>query len=352
MALRFIDGFDHYNPNNASDYADKWSFQSNTAVSTGRFTDLTNAKCISINSETEGMRKDLTARETGVTIFGFAFKTTTTTLSTNMKIFVLWESTTIQVYIRANSDGSFSIVRGDGTVLGTSSTGLWTHSTWYYIEWKIKVADSIGSGECNLYLNGTSILSLVAATDTKNSSNAGWDRVSFRYANASGSTHNSQFDDFYWCDDTGSSNNTVLGDVRVCCLSPNGNGNSSQFVGSDGNSTNNYQLVDEQQANSDTDYVESSTVGNIDTYTFEDLPATVATIKGVQVTNFQRKTDAGTRTVANVTRISSTNYVGSDMTLNANYRTQTTLLESSPATGIAWTVSELNAAEFGPKVTA
>ena len=61
-------------------------------------------------------------------------------------------------------------------------------------------------------------------------------------------TANYDYDDLYICDGTtvpGEPVNDFLGDVRVDTLYPNGNGNSSQWVGQDANSTDNYLNVDD-----------------------------------------------------------------------------------------------------------
>lgn len=68
-------------------------------------------------------------------------------------------------------------------------------------------------------------------------------------------------------------------------LFPNGNGDLSQWAGSDGNSTDNYLLVDEVPPNT-TDYVESNTSGQIDEYELTATPAGMGatdTINVVQV---------------------------------------------------------------------
>lgn len=58
-------------------------------------------------------------------------------------------------------------------------------------------------------------------------------------------------------------------------LRPNGNGASSQWAGSDGNSTDNYLLLDETPPNGVTDYIQSNTSGQIDDWTLTDTPAGV-----------------------------------------------------------------------------
>lgn len=74
-------------------------------------------------------------------------------------------------------------------------------------------------------------------------------------------------------DDQGSFFNTLPGNYKLAYLRPNGNGDNSAWAGSDGNSTDNYLLVDETTPNSATDYVQSNTSGQIDEYIIEDPPS-------------------------------------------------------------------------------
>jgi hypothetical protein len=66
---------------------------------------------------------------------------------------------------------------------------------------------------------------------------------------------------------------------------------------------------------------------------------------------YARKDDAGTRKVAPLFRISSTDYVGSDDTLSTSYQYFGQIYENSPATSAAWSISEINNAEIGLKLT-
>jgi hypothetical protein len=146
-------------------------------------------------------------------------------------------------------------------------------------------------------------------------------------------------------------NTDFLGDVRVQALLPTGNGNSSQLVGSDGNSTDNYLLVDEVPPNEDTDYVESATVNDKDTYVFGNLTPTTGTVFGVQIVAEARKTDAGVRSFKSVARLSATEADGPDTTLSTTYAFYMDKRDTKPGGG-SWTITNVNDAEFGVKVTA
>jgi len=154
------------------------------------------------------------------------------------------------------------------------------------------------------------------------------------------------WDDLYLTDST-----DFLGDCRVECLIPSGNGNSSQWVGSDATSTDNYLLVDETSLDGDTTYVEADSVGDKDTYAMDDLETAAGTVYAVQTILAQRKTDAGSRQVAPVLRHSGTDYDGTSVSVGDTYAFGIEIEEQNPGTSSAWSIADVNAIEFGAKVT-
>jgi len=153
--------------------------------------------------------------------------------------------------------------------------------------------------------------------------------------------------DFYACSDTGSDNKGFLGDIRVQAILPSGAGNSTQMTPSAGS---NYQCVDEAAPNDDTDYVSETTAGEKDTYAFGNLTPTSGTVKGTQILISARKDDAGTRTIAPVYRPVSTDYDGTTVSIGNSYDYVRQVKDVSPATSVAWTIAEINGAEFGVKL--
>lgn len=111
-------------------------------------------------------------------------------------------------------------------------------------------------------------------------------------------------------------------------------------------SSTNVSNVDEASTDGDTTYNESSTVGDIDTFGFDNIP-TNATVYAVQTEVVARKTDAGVRTGKNVVRSGGTNYFGSVKTLHETYETMIGCRTVDPATSAAWTASAVNSLEVG-----
>jgi hypothetical protein len=339
MALRFCDSFDHYV---TADLASKWTGGSVT-ISAG------NGRVGACLRRTGGQAETITIDAQATWFVGQAFKFSALPGSGTRSVIVDFADTgTSHVTFCLNSAGNIEARRGgvNGTLLGTGTFGLGT-GVWYYIEAKVTINDS--TGVAVLKINGVTDLNL-SGQDTRFGTNATANQITIggQFGAPPG---NYDSDDLYICDATGSVNNDFLGDVRVEALLPSGNGNSSQLVGSDADSTDNYLLVDEAAPNGDTDYVESSTPGDKDTYAYGNLAVTAGTVYGIHLLPYAKKTDAGSRSIVSVSRLSATEEDGPVKSLSGSYQFLPDIRETKPGGG-AWSVSDVNSAEFGVKVNA
>lgn len=349
MALLFADSFDHYA---TADITKKWTTSTtgtNCTTTIGAFgrNGTNGLRLARTGSGTAGnLRTSRTFSATQTLICGFSYVTSAMPpLGEDRAISELRDGGTTQVDLRLLNNGTLRVTR-NGTTLGTSTSSLSTGVT-YYIEWKIKVDNTTGT--VDVKVNETSFLALTNK-DTQNTSNATVDNFAVCATHSSNSdVHNDDFDDAYACDTTGSVNNNFLGDVRIECIFPSGAGNTTQFTPSTGS---NYACVDEAAPNDDTDYVETDTVGNKDTYTYGNLSGTTGTIMAVIPLLYCKKSDAGSRSIAPVIRHSGTDYDGTAQNPGTGYTYLSQIYETNPGTSAAWTASEINAAEFGAKVTA
>lgn len=338
MTLRFIDSFDHYA---TADISQKYSDSTFPSISSGN--GRRGTSCLRLGGTPNYVTRVLGAHATW--IVGFAFKVGA--LPGSYLAFLLFnDSSTAHVDIRLGADGTLRATR-NGTTLATSTNAL-SASTYYYIEVKVTIDDSAGAVEVRVNGSSTNWIN-ITSQDTRNAGNASANVIRLQGMNG---TSSADFEDLYICDGSGSINNDFLGDVRVDCYLPNGNGNSSQLVGSDSNSTDNYQLVDETSQNGDSDYVQSATVNNKDTYTVADMSHTPTNIFGTQLNMIAKKDDSGTRSICSVCRSGGTDYDGDTQALGTTYVDYRQIRETDPATSSAWTRSNLNSAEFGVKVAA
>lgn len=341
MTLRFADSFDHYV---TADIVKKWTATDGTGITIQSTAGRRGGQCLRISTSAASVSKTFDAHASWV--IGFAFNPASLPGSA-VRLVVAFDGSTEHLRLRLNTDGTISVLRGGSTVLSTSAASI-NFGSFGFLEWKFTINDSTGSYDVRY--NGASITS-GSGVDTRNGGNATANLFQLRSSSET-SGSNWDFDDLYICDGAGSVNNDFLGDVRVDCYLANGNGNSSQLTGSDGNSTDNYALVDESLQNGDTDYVQSSTVNQKDTYAFTDMSHTPSNIFGVQINLVSRKDDSGTRSICAVTRSGGSDTDGTTQALSTSYLCLREIRETDPNTSSAWTRTGFNNAEFGAKVAA
>ena len=342
MALLYIDGFDHYA---AANLAQKgWAtiiwvnYPQAPSIGTGRFG---NGLVCSQNGDfSSSIGRYIPA--SGTLIFGSWLKFTDATSRSNFLAFV--DGVTVQVSVKMTAGNLLSVYRG-ATLLGTG-TYVVVNSVPFYFEFKAKISNSVGTIETRV--NGNTDL-ILTGQNTQATGNSTANVLSLGLMqNNTGGTQTITYDDLYLCDETGSANNNFLGDCRVECLLPIGAGSEAQWTPLSGA---NYANVDEVVPDDDTTYNKSNTVGGVDTYVMADLVSATGLIYGVQYLEFARKDNAGSRFIAPVARIGGTDYAGSAVGLGDSYVFTREIKELSPATAAAWTLSEINAMEYGVKVT-
>lgn len=344
MSLLFVDGFDHYA---VADLLKKWTTKegstSTLAIDVGR----RNGGALSSGiGSSVGVTKTLPAAKNTL-IVGVAYKLTAQNgTGANRGILQFRDSSTVHLTVRINVDLTLSVLKGTdiGTVLGVSSETLDVGS-FNYIEFKATIDDVAGSFE--LRINGINVLSASGIDTRTTGGNASANVIMVGSNGSNGPSW--VIDDFYICDNSGSSNNDFLGDVRIDTLLPNADGTFSQFVPSTG--TSHFALVDETAPNT-TDHVDGVNVGDRDSFNCQDLTALIAqTVFGVQVNAFAQKDDAGSKSISTFARNGTTNSDGASFGLSTSQVCLSQMFEKQPS-GVDWTESAVNASEFGVRVTA
>lgn len=281
---------------------------------------------------------------------GFAFYQDVTLAGTSQPMWIIQGDgvATTHLSLHVNSDGSVSLYRGTsaGTLLGSSAASVLNLATWAYVEMRALIDDTVGAYE--IRVDGVNVLSGSGA-DTRNGGTSPNVTV-IGGARTTDSAPNVLYDDIYCVTGDGTGSSGFQSEIVVEGIIPSGNGNYSQLVGQDGDSTNNYLNVDEVPFSS-TDYNGSTTTGNKDTYAYSNLTATSGTILGSVLHFAAFKNAAGFIKGRRVIRISATDYNGSDTpVLSGTMRYFSEVLPTSPATAAAWTISEVNGLEAGFEV--
>lgn len=155
-------------------------------------------------------------------------------------------------------------------------------------------------------------------------------------------------DNVYLDDSTGESTFAIPPALEFLRYAASGNGTSSQFTGSDGNSTDNYLLVDDFPHDSDTTYVEAASSGLRDLYdtaTFT-LPGGYA-VAAIIPFAVARKTDAGVATTLKLLAKNGGNEsLSAAQDLGVSYALEWARNTAQPDAS-AWTEAGVNAAEYG-----
>jgi hypothetical protein len=153
--------------------------------------------------------------------------------------------------LRTETGARIGLYTGASTLVDTSDTSYVT-SAWNLMEIHVKIANS-PDGIIELYMNG--ILTATFYGDTQPGADTTIDSLVYR------GPQQTYFDDLALNDTSnadGRGDNSWCGDGHVELLVANDNGDTNEWVGSDGDSVNNYALVDDIPA-SGTDYVKAST---------------------------------------------------------------------------------------------
>ena len=244
---------------------------------------------------------------------------------------------TAQVTLKVLADGTIQAYRGtgSGTLLGASSAGVVVAAAYQHIECTVTISATVGVVQ--VWVNSVSVLNLTSQNtkSTANTTVSGF--TLFAYTSVT-----CDFCDIIWA-------GARINDRRVECVVPTGAGNYAQFTPSAGS---NWQNVDEVPPNTDTDYNETATLNNIDSFAHGALAGTPSTIDAVIVNVRARNTTSGAGSVAPFLRSSTTDSVGTGVSLNTTYQDFQSVYLTDPATGSAWaSAAAVNAAEIGYKKT-
>ncbi len=221
-------------------------------------------------------------------------------------------------------------------IMGTSGS-FDVYRNWTTMDVFLKIGAS-GTGEARLYCNRTPAINnnttdfSLGGTIT-NVTNVRWTPGS----NSGGSSGQSYHTEFIIADF-----NTI--GAKVITLTPNGSGTYNAWTGAG------YTSVDETSPTAD--FMTSNTINQRFSVNFSDLSALNAgeSIASVKVGGAFVKDLAGPQSLNFFTRISATDYDGTDQTVPLATNANSSISQAwanNPSTSGAWTVSDVNSAEFG-----
>lgn len=253
--------------------------------------------------------------------------------------------TSRHVVLGYNTAGRILVYRGgmSGTLISQSADGVVT-TGWHTFQLLVVLSDTVG--EIYVALDGIEVaMSANTGLDTKNAGTATVLDASGHSAMKTGD--NNRFTDLFIATGAGTA---LLGDYRIKTGIADANGGTQEWTGSAGGS--HAALVDEAAPNDDTDYVASSTVGQIELFdTSLDL-ATDDAVLAIQTAHLVRKDDAGSRSVQ--ARIVSAGDVAEGVTTapSTGYTALIDVFEVDPDTSAAFTPAAAEAVSVGIELAA
>lgn len=259
-------------------------------------------------------------------------------------LFCLLDAGTPQITVGTDAQGHLRVWRGSvaGTVLGTSTLLVPGFQAWSHVEMKATI-DAV-AGAVDVWLNGrlaihlTGVNTRATANSSANEFRVGGDTAAVAVT--------PRIADLIVYDGQAGVTGPV-GDCRVECLLPTGVGNYAQYSTLVGAATQ-WQATSENPADDDTSYIGSATAGQISSFATADLVPTSGTVVAVAVAHTDRKDDAGNRTVAGFARLGAVDKAAAGQPVTNSYLVYQDVMETDP-NNAAWTIANVNAAEFGVK---
>jgi len=332
--LDFVDSFSHYN----SIFL-KWDTAYGGAVSINTVGGPRGAGCLQFNGfDGNGQAFKTYPADRHTITHGFRakkFGTPNTTLLT------FWDNDQVQVNLIWRADFRLEIRGGDGSLLAVSANPT-LGNTWTYIEVSITFDDP--AGVCQVRIDEN--LEINFSGKTKYTDNAF--ATQFSMGDGGNGSYTLQIADLYVANPDAPAPTSFIGDCEIDAEFPNAPGFYTEFTPFPG--APNWDQVNENPPDGDTSYVEGTDLGIRDTYGFAPIPVAVGTVVAVAVNLDARKTVGGPIEISALARSAAVDLAGDPIPIPSNYHVLQTVFAQNPATSAAWTIAEVDAAEFGQQL--
>lgn len=351
MALLFIDGFDHYDPQALDPFGQPWLSRGKAAYLSPQAQRIQGRRPSSYalrlpQGSGGGYVKNLEAGRTSL-IVGAALRVAPFENTGEEPVLLGVRDTTAQVthLVRIGEDGRLKLYRRTGS--GTSgwdqliSTSVMTAAVrgWHYVE--LQVVQGTSNGTLNVRLNGVLAITL----SMQNTTQGGGPLLTAFAGSVPGQPCpvTVDVDDLYLADTSGTINNTFLGDVRVDALPAQADGALNQWT-VEGSASAWQAVSDGDEASG----IRANAAGLRQTFDIAPLPAMATpAVHGVQVTMLAKKTDAGLGKMKGLVASGAQTAVSAELILQEQLAWHTALFERNPNGNVQWTEAAVNAAEFG-----
>lgn len=279
---------------------------------------------------------------------GFAFRTgaNATDSSQGLPFFRILNHLGQRILSLHLSGGKLAIQNSSNLyIVSQTNDNYWvTANTWRYLEIGF-LLNSAGDGtDVTLRVDGSVVASGVGLS-VGGSKVVTFGGVEFYSEGNVGAT-----DDFYVCDSLGTENNGFLGDCRVETLDISAAGTHQEWDNVNGPSQ--YASVSGTDV-TDANYIRSTGSSLRSTFVVNNLAVTPTSVLAVQVHNSAIREGGTNQKLAGAVRVGGTTHISPVGTLprSDRYGPAPGIFEINPATGVAWTASDVNGIEAGPVIT-
>jgi hypothetical protein len=348
MALLFIDGFDHYDPQAVDAFGDPWLARGKAAYLSPDATRINGRRPSSYalripEGSGGGYVKNVDATKTSL-IVGAAIRVVSyeNTYTEPLLLGVRDANSQVAHLVKIGEDGRLKLYRWQYGYDQLISTSVATAPArgWHYVE--LQVTQGTSNGVLSVRINGILAIQMNAQNTIQN----GGQLITAFVGAIPGQPCplTIDVDDFYIVDTTGTINNTFLGDVRVDTLHAQADGSLNQWIANPVDATAWESVSDDDESTA----ISAQSIGLRQSFAIAPLPvmATPA-IHGVQLTMLARKTDAGLGKVKGLIVSDTQVATSADIILQEQLAWQSTLFERNPNGNVQWTEAAFNAAEFG-----
>ncbi|MCM2480208.1 hypothetical protein [Serpentinimonas maccroryi] len=357
MALLFIDGFDHYDPQALDADGERLRSRGKADTLSALATRINGRRpgsfALRIPSGSTGngwfrggYQKNLAA-PTGVVTVGAALRWGDRDTDELELLGVSDANHERPHAIRARRDGRLALVAQEpwmGIREFAQSETMLAAGVWHYIELQVVQGDpGVANGSLTVRINGVEAMQ-VNQQMTRGASETGLRSVFVAARPDNYAIARVDVDDLYITDASGTVNQGFLGDVRIDVLRPRASGSVTQWEVQPGTSTDWQALSDD----SDASVLRAAAAGLRHSVAMQALPTLRSpVIHGVQVMLLARKSDAGQAAMRSLALSGAQAALGAPVALLDTLVWHQTMIENDPNGGAPWTPASLAAAEFG-----
>jgi len=293
-------------------------------------------QCVAAFSAASGCEKAFPASQCFTV--GSAIKVATMPV-VSTPLYVFHDSATVQGYIALAPDGRIEYYAGSQLVSVTTKS--MTLGKWHYVEAGIKVDNTAGTFK--LQVDNTTDGWIPEVTGpTQVTANAYIDKLSLVYMDPGFNTAQLYFDDLYVAY---GNELRFFGDSQVGQLIADADGDIDEWIGSDGNSTDNFRMVLGLSTAIDTEVD-----GAISLFQMSNIPINPAMIHAVQISALSRNAIPTERNLTFIAKSNGTLTQDEDFAWTTGDKFFYRTFLNDPGTNAAWTKTGVNALQVGVKM--